>query len=51
MIDVKPLQSLKAYSPILVTELVMVMYVKKVQPENTPAPMFVTELGILIDVK
>ena len=29
----------------------MVMYVKKVQPEKTPSPMFVTELGILIDVK
>ena len=43
-------QPLKAYLPILVTELGIVIDVMPEQPEKAELPILVTELGIVIDV-
>ena len=51
MIDVKLLQYWKAYSPILVTELGIVIDVKLLQPLKVLFPILVTELGIVTEVK
>ena len=51
MIDVKPLQWLKASCPILVTEFGIVTDVKLLQSLKALLPRFVTELGIVTDVK
>ena len=51
MTDVKPKQSRKAPSPILVTEFGIVTDVKPMQSKKTPSPILVTELGIVTDVK
>ena len=48
---VKLLQSAKAYSSILVTELGILILIKLRQPIKARSPMLVTELGILILVK
>ncbi len=48
--EVKPLQELKAYVPMLVTELGMVKDpVKPLQPQKACSLMLVTELGIIKD--
>ena len=47
----KPPQKVKQYSPILVTELGIVMLVNPEQPEKQPSPKLVTELGIVVLVK
>ena len=44
----KPPQEEKQYSPILVTELGIVMLVKPQQPEKQQTPKLVTELGIVV---
>ena len=49
--DVKPLQSEKAASPILVTEFGMVTDVKPLQSENAYSPILVTEFGMVTDIK
>ena len=46
----KLLQSLKAPTPIEVTESEIVIDVSPLQPENALTPIEVTELGIVIDV-
>ncbi len=51
IIDVKPVQPLKALSPIDVTELGMMRDVKPVQPLKALSPIDVTELGMVRDVK
>ena len=45
--EVKERQPEKAASPMLVTELGILMEVKELQPEKADSPMLVTELGIL----
>ena len=44
------LQKAKAASPILATELGIVMEVR-LQPEKAPSPILVTELGIVTEVR
>ena len=51
VIDVKPLQPEKAFSPILVTEFGIVTDVKPLQLEKAPSLILVTEFGMVIDVK
>ena len=51
MIDVKPLQPLKAKPPILVTELGIVIDVRLLQLSKAELPILVTEFGIVIDVR
>ena len=51
IIVVKPEQSEKGLTPMLVTELGIVMEVKPEQPKKAQFPMFVTELGISMEVK
>ena len=41
----------KQFSPKLVTELGMVMEVKRMQPKKQPCPKLVTELGMVMEVK
>ena len=50
MREVRLEQPLKAYLPILVTELGIVIDVMPEQPEKAELPILVTELGIVIDV-
>ena len=45
------IQAEKVYSPILITELGIVIDVKLLQPLKAEFPIIVTELGIVIDVK
>ena len=40
-----------APSPMVVTEVGMLMAVRPVQPSNAPSPMVVTELGMLMAVR
>ena len=49
--EVRPLQSLKAQSPMDVTLLGIVMDVRFLQPEKAEWPMDVTLLGIVMDVR
>ena len=42
-----PLQSLKAESPIVFTELGMVIDVRPLQPSKAPLPISVTELPMV----
>ena len=51
VIDVKPLQPEKAFSPINVTEFGIVTDVKPLQLEKAPSLILVTEFGMVIDVK
>ena len=48
--EVRPLQLLKAPSPMVVTELGMETYVRPVQSEKAALPMEMTELGMVTDV-
>ena len=48
VIEAKEEQSLKALSPIDVTELGMVREVKPEQPSEAKFPIDVTELGIIV---
>ena len=48
--DVRPLQSVKAPPPILVTLLGIVMEVRPLQPLKAAAPILVTLLGIVSSV-
>ena len=50
LILVKPLQLLNAHSPMLVTELGIVMLDKAVQSSNAEPSMLVTELGMVTPV-
>jgi len=50
IISFKPVQPKKADSPIVITELGIVMEVSPVQPEKARQPMDVTELGIVMEV-
>ena len=45
------MQRKNASSPMLVTELGILIFVKELQYPKAPGPMLVTELGILIEVK
>ena len=45
--EVMPLQSLKAESPIVFTELGMVIDVRPLQPSKAPLPISVTELPMV----
>ena len=45
--EVRPVQPLKAYSPIVVTELGMVSEVRPVQPLKAESPIVLTELGMV----
>ena len=47
----RPLHSLKASYPILVTEFGIVIDVKPLQPEKAEFPILVTELGIVTEVR
>ena len=49
--EVSPVQSLKASSPIEVTELGMVIEVSPVQPQKASSPIEVTELGMVTEVR
>jgi hypothetical protein len=49
--EVKPVQSANANSPMLVMELGIVILVKPVQYWNDLSPMEVTEFGIVTEVK
>ena len=51
VIDVKPVQPLKALYPILVTEFGIVTDVKPVHQEKADLPILVTEFGMVTDVK
>ena len=51
VIEVRPMQPLKATAPIVVTELGMVIKVRPVQPLNALKPIVVTELGMVIEIK
>ena len=51
VIEARPVQPLKASSPIEVTELGMVTEVKPVQPSNALSPIVVTELGMVTEVR
>ena len=51
VIDVKPVQPLKAIYPILVTEFGIVTDVKPVHQEKADLPILVTEFGMVTDVK
>ena len=48
VIEVRPKQSQKARSPILVTEFGMVMEVRPEQPSKAKPPILVTEFGIVV---
>ena len=50
-IEVREEQLAKAMSPILVTELGIVMELNFEQPENVDCPILVTELGIVTEVR
>lgn len=50
VIEVRLVQPLNAYKPILVTELGIITDVSSSQPLNADEPILVTELGILMDV-
>ena len=51
VIDVKPLQLLKAPYPILVTEFGIVIDVNLLQFVKAQSPILVTEFGMVTDVK
>ena len=48
--SLSPVQPLKAYPPMVVTEFGIVIEVSPVQSQKAASPMVVTELGIVIDV-
>ena len=51
IMEIKPLQPLKAELPILVTPLPMVTDVRPLQPLKALKPMLVTLLGMVTDVR
>ena len=51
VIEVKPLQPEKQYSPNEVTDEGMVIEVKPLQPEKQEVPNEVTDEGMVIEVK
>ena len=51
MTDVRPLQLTKALSPILVTELGIVIEVRPLHVQKAKFPILVTELGIVTEVR
>ena len=51
MTEVKPEQSRKASSPILVTEFGMITEIKPSQAQKAYSPMLVTDLPIVTEVK
>ena len=50
VIEVKPVQSSKAFSPIDVTEFGILIEVKPVQFTKAKLPIVITELGIVTEV-